>query len=468
MMIDVKIVAISVSRLVIVAAGITSLAMMGRLISAEEIGKYYYLVAISSILSTILLTPFGSYWEAKSSENKDEFLLSFITQFIQTILVILVVFILLVLFSNEKHVDVLLILLFGGSTYLLSNACHQMNLNNMQVFAAMMAALGASINIGVLYTSSQFFKLDGMYWACSIISSNISCFIIITFRVVCFSKAIKFKELLLKIRNNMTIDTVHFLLPILIVTSLVWGQQQLFRVIVEGLSGLEFLGVLSYALAVSIAAYSACDSIFQQIILPKTIARISVVNDMKDKLRIWRCNYYSAQFIVSVFIVSGIATCSKTILTYIGDGNYANYWFIVVVGAVIEMVKSNINARYLFLRLVGRPKSAIIPNLFLGLLLSASCFVLLYEQSYIYLTLSMLVSYLVSLCIFKLRMKSIFKDKSSDFYNKFKVISLVFVFTVGVINLQSVFNQDVISILSSLFLIFIFSIWFNESKNDYL
>lgn len=465
---SVNIVAISLSRLLVVILGVISLTMMGSLLSTEEVGEYYYLIAISSVLSTVFLTPLGSYWEAKATGRIEDFPVVFFTQLIQVVILVLICLIPFYFFAKILSVNMVLVLFLGISTFLFSNACHLVNIYGLQIFAAFMSALGAATLVFVLYFSSQIHNLNSIYWGSCIILSNVLCFFIILARVLVLDDKLTLRKVISKFKAETNKELVWFCLPVLVVTSLVWGQQQLFRIAVESFAGMSFLGVISYCFAISIAAYSACDTIFQQIIFPKLISRISLEKENKEKLQVWRDSYYSAQFIFSLFVFLGVSIFSKVVLKYIGGGEYSEYWIIVILGAGIETVKSNINARYLLLRLLNKPKTAIVPNFTLVVMLLISCCVLLIIESYIFLSITILISYFFASLVFKFKVSKLVENDRHSIFDKLINIGLSILFLSFVLFLQSKYNEILVALISASILLTTFSIWFYRNKNDYL
>ncbi|MGI2130661.1 hypothetical protein ACRN93_04980 [Shewanella baltica] len=442
--------------------------MMGSILSSEEIGRYYYIIALSSIISTVCLTPFGSYWEARVIENKDKFLLSFYCQFLQVLLVLFFIFIFLFYFLKTEFLNLIMIVGLGISTYLFTNACHQFNLNGYKKFSAVIAAFCSLLNVGIIFVSSRYITLNGNFWAYSIIVSNVFGLLVFLVNIYRISTPVTMQEIISKVVDNSGVKAVYFLFPVFIITLLVWGQQQLFRIIIEHFASLEFLGILSYCFAVSIAAYSACDTIFQQVILPQAISRISLAESVSAKLNTWRIKYYSIQFVVGISIFTGIAICSKPLMGTIGAGNYYNYWFLVVIGAAIEFIKSNINARYLIVRLIGQPKYALPSNLVLTILLSLSCCVLIYYESHLILVSLLLISYFLSLFTFKAYMRIILNDRSIDCLFKVGASCVSLLFVSIVLVLQGEVDELLVSLVSSSLLLVVFYKWFDRCKNDYL
>ncbi|MEZ9747495.1 hypothetical protein AB4320_22690, partial [Vibrio splendidus] len=300
--------------------------------------------------------------------------------------------------------------------------------------------------------------------------SNIMVIIIGIFVVYKKSSALSIKKL-----KNEFIDSFldvffrkrKFFISVFIITSLVWGQQQSFKILVGKFASMEYLGILAYCFSISIAAYSALDTIFNQVVLPKSLERIKGKVDNASKVNVWENKYYLLQFKVGLIILSSVIISSKLMLSYIADGKYQNYWLLVVIGAVIEFFKSNITAKYLILRLINTPGKAIIPNLLLCLFLSTSTFLLkFYDDLYTY-PIIMIFSYIIVAMIFSM---NIFTRRNYTSVLVTPLIKWVLV-TIAFVSTSMYFqneNNTLIFLLSMSALILFFLHFFIKEKDDYL
>ncbi|MEZ8302248.1 hypothetical protein AB6D10_00330 [Vibrio splendidus] len=460
---------IAIFRVINAVAGFAAVSLLGGILSSSEIGQYHYILAYSAIISTMILTPLGSYWEAKVIKP-NEFFLYIVIQLFQALSFMIVLLLFVVFFSDGYKL--LVIISFGVVTYSSSNIIHQININLSQILSSSLSVLLPVSNLFLIYLFHSYLnvEINAFYWLLFIMTSNIMVIIIGIFVVYKKSSALSIKKL-----KNEFIDSFldvffrkrKFFISVFIITSLVWGQQQSFKILVGKFASLEYLGILAYCFSISIAAYSALDTIFNQVVLPKSLERIKGKVDNASKVNVWENKYYLLQFKVGLIILSSVIISSKLMLSYIADGKYQNYWLLVVIGAVIEFFKSNITAKYLILRLINTPGKAIIPNLLLCLFLSTSTFLLkFYDDLYTY-PIIMIFSYIIVAMIFSM---NIFTRRNYTSVLVTPLIKWVLV-TIAFVSTSMYFqneNNTLIFLLSMSALILFFLHFFIKEKDDYL
>ncbi|MEZ9745981.1 hypothetical protein AB4320_14980, partial [Vibrio splendidus] len=163
---------IAIFRVINAVAGFAAVSLLGGILSSSEIGQYHYILAYSAIISTMILTPLGSYWEAKVIKP-NEFFLYIVIQLFQALSFMIVLLLFVVFFSDGYKL--LVIISFGVVTYSSSNIIHQININLSQILSSSLSVLLPVSNLFLIYLFHSYLnvEINAFYWLLFIMTSNI-------------------------------------------------------------------------------------------------------------------------------------------------------------------------------------------------------------------------------------------------------------------------------------------------------
>lgn len=366
--VDKDLVVLFVGRAIQMILSFAGLKIMTTLFTASELGNYYLILSIVFFVSYILINPVAMYfgrhlveWE-KSKATLNEFLkfLLFIT--ISSIVTLALSFV--AYFSlgyQEKFGLVEFIVLIGLSV--LVSATHRNILTGINVLRSrMMFIVGTVVTLGIglffAFLISYYYEAKAIYWLYGVLAAEL---IILPFIFKCFISGYKLniKALYVKINTFDIQNVIAFSLPILGTNIFLWGLIYAYRIVVDYKYGVEILGIIGLALAITTAIFSAIESLIINYYYPIYLREI---NDTSKKIRDIAWNKMAAK-VIPIYLLTAffMLAMSKSLVSILVDEDFSHVYVFSLIAVVLEFFKVMTNLLNYALQTEYKTKLAIMP-----------------------------------------------------------------------------------------------------------
>jgi len=333
-------------RLLQVLISLIAIRALTTLLSVEEVGNYYILLAILAFFNLVLLNPPGVFFARNLLHwNKSQNLLNALFVFALWILIVAIVSIpiskfLFVTLGYETKFDADLFLAYVFAAILVStihrNSMYGVNtLGHRKKFviyliSTLLLGLTLSVSIAYLYYDLALGWLIG-----GVLSELLTVFVIIKFFIHNSQLSVK------KVRKTLNEDKIKkiliFCLPIGLTTFLMWGQNTAYRFIVDYSYSAEVLGYLSIGLGISSAIFASLESILMQYFNPIFLKNI-LDSSRNERALAWN---NIAKQVVPIYIVTTffVIAMSEVLINLLADEKFLESYVYIMIGALIEFFR---------------------------------------------------------------------------------------------------------------------------------
>lgn len=342
---------ITTGRVVQILVSMASVRIFTGLLPSQEVGKLYFVTAFTGLFCLSLLSPVGLYINRMLHKwMNDKNIMNYFFVYNLYLFMIVGVAVLVVSLMHRyggmgnTMASTELIILTTGTIYF--STWSQTILPSLNILdfrksfvvltiLTLTTGLLLSMALTVLIAKTAFWWLVGQ-----LISQTI-------FAVFGFIHLMRITGYSFGFRNSVKIINVQnlrflmsFALPLALTTLFMWLQNQSYRVVIEQIRGLEFLGFLGLGMAISMNISSAAESVIQQWYIPKFYHAINA--HPEQKLNIWN---NMAQTVLPFYLSLTIfVTCTAPHLVNILASNQFSQSFIYVIyGAWIELFRVTTN-----------------------------------------------------------------------------------------------------------------------------
>lgn len=343
---------ISAGRVIQIVISLLSVRIFTSLLSTSEVGNLYLINSLFGFFGLALINPVGMYLNRKLhvwSEEKQLLnrLFTFRIYLAALSLVSLPIVYCVHEFagigggvdSNRLMLYLMLTIYFYTWNQTVLPALNMLNHRiSFVVFTVSTLILGLGLSVLLVKT-----------WAASAViwlSGQLLSQMLITLAAFGYLKKIlpdklDFGEIRTAISTDRFTAILSFTVPLGITTLFMWAQNQSYRLVIEKMVGLEFLGKIGLGMAIASSIASSAESILQQLYLPLYYRDINS-DDPLQRTESWN---RMAQAVMPVYVsltllVSFLAPCLVNILA---NKKFGGAYMFVVYGAWIELFRMTVN-----------------------------------------------------------------------------------------------------------------------------
>lgn len=445
-----------------VSIGLLSLRLLTETLDAQQLGMFYILQTLISLLAFGLLNPLGQYYSRhivhwNKTNNLKTATVTLLLLRAATIPVALIIsFAVYRIFHYDQY-----FCLTSYFTYIIVAIIaltHGVFLSatNILIGRVPFAIYSVLTIVTALTASIVFTKLQptALAWAYGTTLTQV-CFSIHMFIKIVASQKFNFQKISTSLRNNYHLKVAIFIVPVTVTLFLQWGQTSLFRIIIENIYSIEILAFIGVGLAVSNAVFSAAESLANQYYMPGYLRQISGANKAK---RVSAWNNIARILIPSyVALTVYMIIFSPNITKFLVSDTYFSAYHYAIIGAVVEFFRVIANLLYLVSQSEINTKRTLLPYI-TGVLIIFSCFsflndtsdptivvitlalanfitmILMYRQMRKLLTISIDFKIIIRLCLLLCPLLPIlFLDQDESVYMSISLLLLGACYTVSIV-----------------------------------
>lgn len=359
---------LGIGKVLQVLIGLVTLRLITEILSEEQVGVYYILLTVVSLLAFGFFNPLGQFygrhlvhWQ-KTENLKTATNVMLILRGIAIPFALMLAIILFYVFEYQTYftvteytvfIVVSLVALIHG---VLLNATNVLvSRVAFTIFAVLTMAIGLIVSI--LFTQ---LTQTAMAWIYGLAITQIF-FSFILYRLIIKNQVISIAKLKRALKQNYIKGVFFFIFPVTITLFLQWGQTTSFRLVVEGLYSVEILAFIAVGMALSSAIFSALESLATQFYMPLYLKKIT--NATKEqRTQIWN---KLASIILPIYIgvtIYVVAFAPYLTKVLVSDKFYEAFIY-AMIGAMIELFRVTTNVVYMVSQSELKTKNTITPYL---------------------------------------------------------------------------------------------------------
>ncbi|WP_301387404.1 oligosaccharide flippase family protein [Thalassolituus sp. UBA2590] len=342
--------ALVVGKILQVSIALISVRLMTSYLSEVEVGKYYLVLAVMTLLNFGLLNAPGQYFNRKVIDYSLNGVLvsaSLILLFYRLLLILLglavtgVAYYALSLSQNfeiEPFYLVIALALLGGTTLVISNS-----INILGHRLAFVIINTAYLSLGLLFSVVliSFYQKSALAWYAGLAIGQLLLLIPSLYIVFSLDKS----RVGLQIYNGDEFKRiVLFCAPLVVTLLLQWANNSGYRFVINDIYSVEVLAKVSVAIAVAAAIFGAIESLVNQYYLPLFYKDITHANK-EERVAIFE-DYFSRIIKIYLCILMFIFVFSKSILVILVDPKFHGVWLLLSIAVIIEFSRAATNVLY--------------------------------------------------------------------------------------------------------------------------
>lgn len=428
-------------------------------LDAAEVGSYYLLLTILTLLNFSFLNPLGQYygrhvvgWGLNGNLGNATIVL-IIARVLASFVALIVVVVIYYIFNYSDYYNVYHLLLFvlvsllAGTFLVLLNTLNSLGFR-FKFVSYMLSATAGGLILSLIFV--YFIEKSAIAW----IYGTAVAQVVLLYPI--FKEVVKDQKLLLgKIKvacNKEVIKKVNsFILPVTIVLFLQWGLSTSYRLVIEERYALEVLGYIALGLAVTSAIFSAVETLAVQFYNPRYLKRITN-SSAKERQLAW--NHMAGNFLIIFTLLSFfVLALAPYLVNILVAGKYSDVYIYTTAGVLIEFFRVLTNLVYKVSHSELTTKPTIMPYLLGFLLLFFLMSIGDFEGRFYLIPIAIGIAYFLVFVLLYKRMKGLLPI-SFDF--DFFIKSVLFSMPFGVVFL---FEKSVGFLQSGMIVIF-FGIYF--------
>ena len=458
-------------RILQIVIMLVSIRILTTLLSPEEAGNYYIILAIIAFFNLVLLNPPGMYFSRHIIQwQKSGNLLNALAVFMSWMIVVALISVpfsvmIYYLAGYDSKFDLNLFLFYIVLAIVIStthrNVMYGSNMlgyrKEFVIFLIMTLSLGLVISSLIVY----FYYATAIGWVFGIVIAE-TIMIYSIFKFFIKENTLNIKKIKLTLSRERIKKILIFSLPIGLTTFLMWGQNSAYRFIIDYQYSAEVLGFIAVGLGVSAAVFGSIESISMQYLSP------IFYKDILDASKEQRAEAWNkiAKQVVPIYILAAFFTISmsEVLINILVDKKFHDSYIYAMFGVGIEFFRVMTNLLNNVSQSEHKTTVTIKPYLVgfiasLGLLSNID-----FGTNYFMIPLVLGVAYFLVFIYMYISMKKLLDIKYDINIFKIIVLSLPFsiIYFINITNISLLLSLSVISIFG---LYFLFIVWLLHKQN---
>lgn len=399
-----------------VLIGLVALRLLTELLSEAQVGIYYMLLTVVSLLAFVFFNPLGQFfgrhlvhWQ-QNDNLKTATVVLLLLRGVAFPFAVLCSLFLFYFFDFQLHLS-----LFEYTIFIVASLIaltHGVFLSAINILISRIAfiayailILGTGLLLSIVFVQFTETAIAWLYGGI-IVQVVFSLFL---YKLVV--KKNQFSSVKFKYVFSMGyIKTVFFfILPVTVTLLLQWGQTTSFRLVVGDLYSLQVLSFIAVGMALSGALFSALESLLTQFYMPLYLKEITNAS-YQGRARAWN---NLARIIFPIYISTAvyvIALAPYLAKVLVAEKFYEAYIY-TMIGAIVELFRVVTNMFYLVSQSEIDTKKTIVPYFFGFSIMIFGLYTIDVSDSLWKIPVILAFSYLVTLVIMILNMKKMLPIK---------------------------------------------------------
>ncbi|NCP72634.1 MAG: hypothetical protein COW76_01135 [Shewanella sp. CG18_big_fil_WC_8_21_14_2_50_42_11] len=403
---------LGIGKVLQVLIGLVTLRLITEMLSEEQVGIYYLLLTVVSLLAFGFFNPLGQFYgrhlihwqQTHNLKTATNVMLMFrglaIPFALMLAILLFYVFDYQKYFTASEYIAFILIALIALIHGVLLNAT---NVLISRVAFTIYVVLTLAIGLGVSVLFMQISQ-TAMAWIYGLALTQIM-FSFILYRLIVKGQAFSITKLKSALKPNYIKSVFFFILPVTITLFLQWGQTASFRLVVEDLYTVQILAFIAVGMAISGAIFSALESLATQFYMPLYLKKITNATK-QERTQAWNeladimLPIYIA---VTIYVIVFAPYLAKLLVAE----KFFEAYIYAMIGAIIELLRVTTNLIYMVSQSEVKTKNTITPYLFGFLIMIVGLYSIDVSDALWKVPVILAVSYLVTLSIMTFNMKKL-------------------------------------------------------------
>ncbi len=359
---------LAIGKVLQVLVSLATIRLITELLSEDQVGIYYILLTVLSLLAFGFFNPLGQYYsrhlvhwqQSKNLKNATNIML--ILRIIAILLAVPFALLVFYLFDYQRYFSLLEYILFV--TFSLVALIHGVLLSAVNilvsrvvftVYMVITLALGIAASLVIV----QFYQ-TAIGWLYGLVLVQILTSMALYKRIV-IGNDFSLTRVKLALNKNYIKNVFVFILPVTVTLFLQWGQMASFRLVVEDLYSIEALAFIAIGMAISGAIFSSIESLATQFYMPLYLKRITNTS-LTTRAHVWN---ELASIMIPIYI--GVAVYVVVFSPYLAKilvaEKFYDAYVYAMIGAVIELFRTTNNIVYQVSQSELSTKKTILPYL---------------------------------------------------------------------------------------------------------
>jgi len=361
------IITLVIGKLVQVAISIASIKILTEILTVEEVGNYYLLLAILTFLNFTFLNPFGQYygrhiiaWE-KSKNLLNATVVLICMRLLGIFIALFFSYGVFRSLGYNTHYDLLefmgfiFIALFAGTQMVFISA-----INTLGERVLFIKTLTLTLFLGLLGSLLivSLWNKSGMNWLYGIVAAQLIC-LIPTYRYLVHKNRLSCSKIKSALNKGRIRKVLYFIIPITITLFLQWGQNASYRLIVEAKYSIEVLAFMAVGFSVSSAIFGVVEGLATQYFNPIFLRKINRAKQY-ERTEAWN-NLADYMFPIYISFTIFVVATAPYLVTILVASKFHEAYIFTMLGAFIEFFRVVTNLVYLVSQSEMKTKTTIIP-----------------------------------------------------------------------------------------------------------
>jgi O-antigen/teichoic acid export membrane protein len=341
---DLKI--IIIGRVLQIVITLFAMRFMTSLLSAEEVGNYYILLALMAFFNLVLLNPPGMYFSRHLLEwQRNKQLFNALAVFIgwMLIVVVLAAGISLIVYEELEYrskFELTFFLLYILGSVIVSTTHRNVlfGSNTLGFRKKFVVYLLLTLVTGLIFSSLivKFYYPYALGWLLGVLLSEL---LLVYFILKFFIQGnrLDIKKIKAALTKKRIRKILFFTLPIGVTTFLMWGQTIAYRFIVDSYYSAEVLAYIAVGLGVAASVFGSVESIVQQYFNPLFLKKILDASQPK-RAQAWNS---MAQQVVPIYLFTSFFTfaLAEVLINILVDHKFHDSYIYVMIGVIVEFFR---------------------------------------------------------------------------------------------------------------------------------
>lgn len=283
---------LAVGRVLQVLVMFAGIKVSTTFLSAAELGNLYIIATVTNFFGLFLVNPLGQYvnrrtheWYAAGSLLNNLFVYNVYVLFVVIVSFGLVSLLPVIGVGLGINYDwlVLVVPLFVYVNTWNQTLAPVLNFLGCRVAFTVLTVSSAALAVLFSFASIMFFEATGIVWVLGQVGAY---FLLSVISLLCLVRIVRQNFSLSSVRREFKVENIvtisRFAIPLSIGVFFLWVQGQSYRLVIERVAGLEFLGYFGLGIALAVAIASAFESLVMQWVSPALYRNMSTPALFKD------------------------------------------------------------------------------------------------------------------------------------------------------------------------------------------
>ena len=362
------VVVLTTGKMIQVLLGFATLRLITELLSEEDVGVYYTLLTVVSLLAFVFFNPLGQFygrnlvhWQ-QSRNVRNATVMMLLLRMMAMPFALLVAVLCFYTFDYNKYFSIFSYSIFMVVAILALTHGILLNATNVLINRVTFIAFTVGTLVLGFIASLLLVQINetAMNWLYGLFGTQIfiSYFL---YKKITAGQPLSVPMMKKSVNREYVTRVLFFILPVSLTLFLQWGQTTSFRLIVEDLYSARALASIAVGMAVSSAIFSALETLFQQFYMPVYLRKITS-KPAEKRADAWN-ELARALLPVYVAVTIYVIAMSPALTQLLVADKFHDSYVYAMIGACIELLRVTTNLTYMVSQSEIKTKTTVMPYL---------------------------------------------------------------------------------------------------------